>query len=87
MDCLDVHKMTLDNAIKLIKEQVNIAYENGMAIVHVNHGFNKGTKIKSWCLNNGSTLEHVLKVTTGENEGITDFYIDTSKYLKKILKK
>ena len=50
MKPLDVHGLTLDNAINVIKKNIEIAYKNGENILYVNHGFNNGHKFKSWCL-------------------------------------
>lgn len=82
MKPLDVHGLTLDNAINVIKKNIEIAYKNGENILYVNHGFNNGHKIKSWCLKEGLKLAHVIKVEPGDNEGISKFYISLN--LKKI---
>ena len=74
----DVFTDTLYSAIK-----GEGAYKNGENILYVNHGFNNGHKIKSWCLKEGLKLAHVIKVEPGDNEGISKFYISLN--LKKII--
>ena len=74
---LDVHGLHLSEAINVIKKNIEIAYESGVSVLYVNHGFNQGSKIKTWCINNGNTIKNVIKVTSGMNEGITNFYIKT----------
>lgn len=73
---LDVHSLTLNEAKKVIEKEILRCYEQGKALLYVNHGFNKGNKIKTWCLNEGSKINHVIKVSTGDNEGISVFYIE-----------
>lgn len=77
---LDVHGLQLNDAIKIIERNVEISYENGISVLYVNHGFNHGNKIKSWCLNNGKQIKHVIKVAPGSNEGITNFYIEAKLF-------
>ena len=36
---------------------------------------NNGRKIKTWCANEAINIDHVLKVTSGINDGITNIYI------------
>lgn len=73
---LDVHGLTLLQAKKVIENAVNIAYETGQSVLNVNHGFNQGNKIKTWCLKSGKNLKHVIKVESGENEGISKLFIE-----------
>ena len=73
---LDVHTYTLDDAKRLIQKAIDLSYNNGFPSLKVIHGFNNGDKIKTWCLKSGKNLKHVIKVDSGENEGITIFYIE-----------
>ncbi len=73
---IDVHNLTLDDAKKYIVQAINISYQKGYSILEVIHGFNNGNKIKTWCLKSGTKLNHVIKVESGENEGISKFFID-----------
>ncbi len=73
---VDVHGMDLLNAQKVIKAQINEAYQLGKCVININHGFNHGKKIKTWCLKEVQFLPHVLKVDSGMNEGITKIYIE-----------
>lgn len=73
---LDVHGLTLLQAKKAIENAVNLSYETGQSVLNVNHGFNQGNKIKTWCLKSSKSLKHVLKVESGENEGISKIYIE-----------
>ena len=75
---LDVHNLTLDKAIIVIQKQIELAYKQQISVVYVNHGFNQGRKIKTWCLNEAKNLNHVLKVDCGDNEGISKIYIETN---------
>ena len=83
MKALDVHGLNIDEAIKVISKAIDLAYKNNESILYVNHGFNSGHKIKSWCLKEGKNLSKVIKVESGENEGISKFYIKLN--LKNIL--
>lgn len=83
MKALDVHGLNIDEAIKVIKKNIDLAYKNNETILYVNHGFNNGHKIKSWCLKEGKNLSNVIKVESGDNEGISKFYIKLN--LKNIL--
>ncbi len=75
---LDVHSLNLEQAKNVIIREIHILYENDISVLHVNHGFNSGQKIKSWCLREGQSIPHVIKVESGENEGITNFYIESN---------
>ena len=77
---LDVHGLHLNEAIKIIERNVEISYENGISVLYINHGFNNGSKIKTWCLNKGNQIKHVIKVMPGINEGITNFYIEAKLF-------
>lgn len=81
---LDVHGLTLNQAIITIKQAVLLAYQQMVPILYINHGFNNGNKIKSWCLKEGKKIKNVLKVESGDNEGISKFYICLN--YKKLLK-
>jgi DNA-nicking Smr family endonuclease len=72
---LDVHGLLLSQAIIVIKKAIEQAYNNGCTVLYVNHGFNNGRKIKTWCANEAINIDHVLKVTSGINDGITNIYI------------
>lgn len=72
---LDVHGLTLSQAKNVIKNAINIAYDNNTPFVLINHGFNNGSKIKTWCKNEVATLDKVIKVDSGDNEGISKIYI------------
>ena len=75
MKQLDVHGLTLEEAISTINKNIKIAYDNHISVLYVCHGFNKGDKIKAWCLKHGSGSPYVSKVESGINEGISNFYI------------
>lgn len=83
-DYLDVHGLTLSQAIIEINKAISLAYKQMVPIVYVNHGFNRGNKIKSWCLKEGKNIKNVLKVSPGDNEGISMFYLSLN--YKKLLK-
>lgn len=74
-DSLDVHGLTLNQAIIVIKKAIKLAYEKQMSVLYINHGFNNGTKIKDWCLKQAKNEKYVVKVDCGENEGITKIFI------------
>ena len=78
--CLDVHGLLLSEAIIVINKAIKTSYDKQVSVLYVNHGFNKGNKIKSWCLNKSIENEYVSLVTPGENEGITNIYIKTKLY-------
>jgi hypothetical protein len=44
-------------------------------VLYINHGFNKGSKIKTWCKNELLNNDLVIKVDSGDNEGISKVYI------------
>ena len=75
---LDVHGLTLIQAQRVITKAVFNAFMNDISVLYVNHGFNSGEKIKSWCRTNAIKLKHVIKVEPGDNEGITKLYIQTN---------
>ena len=75
MKTIDVHGLLLHQAIVVIKKAIDLAYKNGDSVLNINHGFNNGKKIKSWCLNNLNDNEYVIKIESGENEGITKVFI------------
>ncbi len=75
---LDVHSLNLEQAKKVILREIHTLYENDICVLHVNHGFNNGQRIKSWCLREGLHIPHVIKVESGENEGITTFCIESN---------
>lgn len=72
---LDVHNLSLESAKKVIAKQIDLAYKNNISVLYVSHGFNRGHKIKTWCLNEAVKLNHVIKVEPGDNEGISKIYI------------
>ena len=51
MNNLDVHGLTLSQAQEIINRAIKLAYENNVSVLYINHGFNNGQKIKSWCKN------------------------------------
>lgn len=75
---LDVHGLHLDEAINVINKAILTCYKQQKEVLYVNHGFNKGNKIKSWCLNKAIENEYVIMVKPGENEGISNIYIKTN---------
>ena len=75
MGNLDVHGLTLIQAKNVINKAINQAYSNNISILYVNHGFNNGSKIKSWCKNELINNDKVIKVDSGDNEGISKVYI------------
>lgn len=72
---LNVHGLTLDQAKKVIENAINIAYDNNSSFILVNHGFNNGSKIKTYCKNEIPKLDKVIKVESGDNEGISKIFI------------
>ena len=72
---LDVHNLSLDEAIKVINHNIDLSYNMGISVLYVNHGFNNGTKIKTWCKEKAILHQHVVKVDSGDNEGISRIYI------------
>lgn len=72
---LNVHGLTLDQAKKVIENAINIAYDNNSSFILVNHGFNSGSKIKTYCKNEIPKLDKVIKVESGDNEGISKIFI------------
>ena len=75
---LDVHGLTLIQAQRVITKAVFNAFMNDVSVLYINHGFNSGEKIKTWCRNDVIKLKHVIKVEPGDNEGITKLYIQTN---------
>ena len=75
MNNLDVHGLTLSQAQEIINKAIKLAYENNVSVLYINHGFNNGQKIKSWCKNKLINNELVFKVDSGINEGISKVYI------------
>lgn len=75
MNNLDVHGLTLSQAKNVINKAINQAYSNNISILYINHGFNNGSKIKSWCKNELINNDKVIKVDSGDNEGISKVYI------------
>lgn len=75
---LDVHGLTLIQAQRVITKAVFNAFMSDISVLYVNHGFNSGEKIKTWCRNDAIRLKHVIKVEPGDNEGITKLYIQTN---------
>ena len=75
MNNLDVHGLTLSQAQEIINKAIKIAYENNVSVLYINHGFNNGQKIKSWCKNKLINNELVIKVYSGINEGISKVFI------------
>lgn len=73
---IDVHGMTLLQAKEYIISAIELSYQKGYSVLDVVHGFNNGSKIKTWCLKSGSKLKHVIKVDSGDNEGISKFYLE-----------
>ena len=68
---LDVHGLTLRQAQKVIISNIEECYKNNINILFINHGFNNGNKIKTWCFNEIKNIKHVINVLPGPNEGIT----------------
>ena len=75
MNNLDVHGLTLSQAQEIINKAIKLAYENNVSVLYINHGFNNGQKIKSWCKNKLINNELVIKVYSGINEGISNVII------------
>lgn len=75
MDKLDVHGLTLTQAKNVINKAVIQAYTNNTSVLYINHGFNNGSKIKTWCKNELINNDLVIKVDSGDNEGISKVYI------------
>ena len=75
MNNLDVHGLTLSQAQEIINRAIKLAYENNVSVLYINHGFNNGQKIKSWCKNKLINNELVIKVDSGINEGISKVFI------------
>lgn len=75
MDKLDVHGLTLTQAKNVINNAVIQAYTNNTSVLYINHGFNNGSKIKTWCKNELINNDLVIKVDSGDNEGISKVYI------------
>lgn len=75
MNNLDVHGLTLSQAQEIINKAIKLAYENNVSVLYINHGFNNGQKIKSWCKNKLINNELVIKVYSGINEGISKVFI------------
>ena len=75
MGNLDVHGLTLIQAKNVINKAINQAYSNNISILYINHGFNNGSKIKSWCKNELINNDKVIKVDSGDNEGVSKVYI------------
>ena len=75
MNNLDVHGLTLSQAQEIINKAIKLAYENNVTVLYINHGFNNGQKIKSWCKNKLINNELVIKVDSGINEGISKVFI------------
>ena len=75
MNNLDVHGLTLSQAQEIINKAIKLAYENNVSVLYINHGFNNGQKIKSWCKNKLINNELVIKVDSGINEGISKVFI------------
>ena len=75
MNYLDVHGLTLPLAKKVINNAITNAYKMGVSVLNINHGFNNGEKIKSWCKKELINNDKVIKVDSGENEGISKVYI------------
>ena len=75
MNYLDVHGLTLPSAIKVINKAITDAYKMGVSVLNINHGFNNGERIKTWCKNELTNNNLVIKVDSGENEGISKVFI------------
>ena len=75
MNNLDVHGLKLSQAQEIINKAIKLAYENNVSVLYINHGFNNGQKIKSWCKNKLINNELVIKVYSGINEGISKVFI------------
>lgn len=75
MNNLDVHGLTLIQAKNVINKAINQAYSNNISIIYINHGFNNGSKIKTWCKNELIHNQYVIKIDSGDNEGISKVYI------------
>lgn len=80
MNCLDVHGLNLTQAKKVILKSIDDLYKKGVSVLYINHGFNNGRKIKSWCINELIKANKVIKVTSGENEGISKVYLDVNLF-------
>ena len=48
MKALDIHGLNIDEAIKVIKKNIDLAYKNNETILYVNHCFNNGVLV-SYC--------------------------------------
>ena len=75
MNSLDVHGLTLIQAKKVINQSITNAYKMGISVLYINHGFNSGRKIKTFCKNELINNDLVIKVDSGENEGISKVYL------------
>ena len=75
MKYIDVHGLLLHQAKIVITNAIELAYKNGDSVLNINHGFNNGKKIKSWCIHNLRDNEYVIKIESGDNEGITKAFI------------
>ena len=75
MNNLDVHNLTLKQAQIVILKNIEIAFNNGSSVLYINHGFNNGSKIKSWCKKELPNNSNVIKVDSGDNEGISVVFI------------
>ena len=75
MNSLDVHGLTLIQAKKVINQAITNAYKMGISVLYINHCFNSGRKIKTFCKNELINNDLVIKVDSGENEGISKVYL------------
>lgn len=78
MKHLDVHGLMLYQAKRVIKIALITAYQQGVSVLNINHGFNNGRRIKYWCKRYLPEHELVIKVDSGENEGISKVFIKTN---------
>ncbi|MCI5745795.1 MAG: Smr/MutS family protein [Erysipelotrichaceae bacterium] len=75
INAINVHGLNLDDAIKVIKRNIEIAYNSNQSYIYVNHGYSHGDKIKSWCLKHAIKHPYVLKTDSTSNNGVSIIYI------------
>lgn len=73
---MDVHKMTVEEAIKAISQKVNQA-GNGVYRVRVIHGFHGGTRIMNAIRDEFGYYREpkVKRIVMGDNQGITELIL------------
>ena len=70
MNNLNVHGLTLNQAKNVINKAIEQAYINNVSVLYINHGFNNGFKIKSWCKKEVINNALVIKVANSINKTI-----------------